>query len=85
MEKNIFLFFKYILVSLTSTVARPAYIKSFFLFSLSLLGTFSSREGVLPKILGGGLPHGSQNPDPISHQNILFSLPLFRPDPENLK
>ena len=23
-------------------------------------------RGVLPKILGGGVPHGSQNPDPIS-------------------
>ena len=22
--------------------------------------------GVLPKIMGGGVPHGSQNPDPIS-------------------
>ena len=22
------------------------------------------------KILGGGVPHGSQNPDPISDQNI---------------
>ena len=26
--------------------------------------------GVLPNILGGGVPHGSQNPDPISDQNI---------------
>ena len=26
--------------------------------------------GVLPKILGGGVPHGSQNPDPISDQNV---------------
>ena len=25
---------------------------------------------VLPTILGGGVPHGSQNPDPISDQNI---------------
>ena len=25
---------------------------------------------VLPKILGGGVPHGSQNPNPISDQNI---------------
>ena len=36
--------------------------------------------GVLPKILGGRVPHGSQNPDPISDQNIRF----FRPEPENL-
>ena len=27
-------------------------------------------EGVLPKCLGGGVPNGSQNPDPISDQNI---------------
>ena len=26
--------------------------------------------GILPKSLGGGVPHGSQNPDPISDQNI---------------
>ena len=25
---------------------------------------------LLPKSLGGGVPHGSQNPDPISDQNI---------------
>ena len=40
--------------------------------------------GVLPKILGGGVQHGSRNPDTISDQNILFFRPLFRPDPENL-
>ena len=35
---------------------------------------------VLPnERLGGGVPHGSQNPDPISDQNILFSRPFFRP------
>ena len=37
-------------------------------------------QGILPKSLGGGVPHCSPNPDPISDQNILF----FRPDPENL-
>ena len=37
------------------------------------------RGRVLPKILGGGVPHGSQNPDPISDQNISFSIPFFRP------
>ena len=26
--------------------------------------------GVLPNILGGGVAHGSQNPDPISDQNV---------------
>ena len=36
------------------------------------LTCFLSRDGgeVLPKILGRGVPHGSQNPDPISDQNI---------------
>ena len=28
------------------------------------------RGGVLPNILGGGVPHGSQNPDPILYQNV---------------
>ena len=36
------------------------------------------------KLLGGGVLHRPQNPDPISDQNILFFIPLFRPDPENL-
>ena len=27
-------------------------------------------QGVLPKSLGGGVPHSSPNPDPISDQNI---------------
>ena len=40
--------------------------------------------GVLPKILGGVVPHGSQNPDPISDQNIRFFILLFRPDPESV-
>ena len=40
--------------------------------------------GVLPKSWGGGVPHGSQSPDPISDQNIGFFISLFRPDPENL-
>ena len=26
--------------------------------------------GVFPKVLGGGVPHGCQNPDPISDQNV---------------
>ena len=34
--------------------------------------------GVLPKILSGGVLHGSQNPDPISDQNIWFSIPFSR-------
>ena len=35
--------------------------------------------GVLLGILGGGVPPGSPNPDPISEQNIPFSTPVFRP------
>ena len=29
---------------------------------------------------GGGVPSGSPNPDPISDQNMPFSIPVFRPD-----
>ena len=45
---------------------------------------FSVMQIILPNILGGGVPHGSQNPDPISDQNVWFCIPLFRPDPEYL-
>ena len=34
------------------------------------------------ELWGGGVVHGSQNPDPISDQNILLSIPFFRPDLE---
>ena len=36
--------------------------------------------GVLLGILGGGVPLGSSNPDPISDLNMPFSTPVFRPD-----
>ena len=36
--------------------------------------------GVLLGILGGGVPPGSSNPDPISDLNMPFSNPVFRPD-----
>ena len=39
--------------------------------------------GVLLGIFGRGVPPGSQNPDPISDQNIPFSTPVFRPGPQN--
>ena len=35
--------------------------------------------GLLLEILGGGVPHGSQNSDPISDQKMSFSTPVFRP------
>ena len=36
--------------------------------------------GVLLGILGGGVPPGSSNPDPISDLNMPFSTPVFRSD-----
>ena len=36
--------------------------------------------GVLLGILGGVVPPGSSNPDPISDQKMYFSTPVFRPD-----
>ena len=36
--------------------------------------------GVLIIFLGGGVPPGPENPNPISDQNIRFSIPYFRPD-----
>ena len=36
--------------------------------------------GVFPRILGGGVPPGSSNPDTISDLNMPFSTPVFRPD-----
>ena len=32
--------------------------------------------GVLPEELGGGVRHASCNPNPISDQNLRFSLPF---------
>ena len=37
------------------------------------------RGRVFLGILGGGVPPGSPNPDPISDQNMSFSIPVFRP------
>ena len=36
--------------------------------------------GGLLGICGGGVPPSSPNPDPISDQNMPFSIPIFRPD-----
>ena len=35
-------------------------------------------EGVLLGFLGGGVPPGCLNPDPISDQKMSFSAPVFR-------
>ena len=37
------------------------------------------RGRVFLGILGGGVPPGSPNPDPISDQHMSFSTPVFRP------
>ena len=34
-------------------------------------------QGVLLRILGGGVPSGSLNPDPNSDQNMPFSIRLY--------
>ena len=34
-------------------------------------------------IIGGGVPPGSTNPDPISDQKMSFSRPVLRPDLQN--
>ena len=57
---------------------------------LCYTNVYSLREpivhGLYPgggKLLGirfGGVPPGSPNPEPISDQNMLFSIPVFRPD-----
>ena len=41
--------------------------------------TKQSPRGVLLGILGGSVPPGSPNPDPISDQKMSFSVPVFRP------
>ena len=38
---------------------------------------FCTRGGVLLGILGEGVPPGSLNPDPISDQNMPFSIRLY--------
>ena len=40
--------------------------------------------GILIIFLGGGVPPGPENPYPISDQNIRFSIPCFRSDPQNV-
>ena len=44
------------------------------------LGPGAGGGGLFLGILGGGVPTGSSNPDPISDQKMSFSTPVFRPD-----
>ena len=47
----------------------------------SLVSTVrGSPGGELMGILGGDVPPGSPNPDPISDQKMSFSTPVVRPD-----
>ena len=50
------------------------------LYSIVFKHSFYPGGGVLLGILGGGVPPGSSNPDPISDLNMPFSTPVFRPD-----
>ena len=43
---------------------------------------FVNTRGVFLGILGGGVPPDSQNPDPISDQNLSFFTPVSRPVPQ---
>ena len=48
-------------------------------FKQELGGGGRGGKGMLPGILGGGVPPSSPNPDPISDQKMSFSTPVFRP------
>ena len=50
--------------------------KSLSISNLSNMETMMRPRGVLPKIVGEGVPHGLQNPDPISDQIYDFSDPF---------
>ena len=45
----------------------------------NIIISFALGEGELLGILGRDVPPSSQNPDPISGQNMPFSPPVFRP------
>ena len=43
----------------------------------------STPEGILLGNLGGRVPHGTPNPDPISDQKMSFFTPVLRPGLQN--
>ena len=52
--------------------------RSLLLNRTETLATQARAVGVFLGI-GGGVPPGSPNPDPISDQKVSFSTPVFRP------
>ena len=56
---------------------RPG--EGFSLRKIQLTHSLQPPGGVLLGILGGDVPPGSPNPDPISDQKMSFFTPVFRP------
>ena len=48
-------------------------------FNILSMTIFRGGRVLLLRILDGGVPPGSPNPDPISDQEKSFSTPFFRP------
>ena len=75
--------------SLSSSLENSLLSKILFAIIISLIRACVSNEilergssvrgGVLLRILGGGVPSGSLNPDPISDKNMPFSIRLYAP------
>ena len=51
---------------------------------LSVRKPWGGGGGFLIIFLGRGVPSHPKNPDPISDENIRFSIPYFRPDSQNV-
>ena len=65
-------------VLLLESVKLPSDVKRRYSTNVKLTNTGGGE--VLPGILGGGVPPGFPNPDPISNpQKMLFFKPVFRP------
>ena len=67
----------YVVDDVTSTSANGFCFKS-------CQKTVRVRVGRFRKLFWGGGAARFSKPDPISDQNILFFIPLFRPDPESV-